>query len=402
MALVSLGIIAGITYYLSGLEAAAPTVDRRSLLMGTVERGEMLREARGVGTLVPEQETWITAVVNGRVKAKLVEAGIEVHEDTELLELSSPDLDLAALNAKWQFKSSEAQLAALKVSFESQVLAMESTVADLESNHTVASLRVDANEQLVVYGLLSDLDMKLSRAELEAAAKRLEAEGKRLAKYRESRAAELAVQEAQVEQARALHELRLSELDSLRVRAGVEGVLELFTEAVGVGKQVAAGTVLAKVSNPEELKAELRIPESQARDAQIGLPVELEILNQKLPGRVNRIDPAVVEGSVVVDVEILVPLPRGARPDLSVIGTIEIERLEDVLHVDRPVFASEDGATTLFKLVEGGTYAVRMPVRFGRSSVNLIEVLEGLEVGDEVILSDMNRWDHVERIRIKQ
>ena len=396
---IALIVVVLTTAEISRLEPAAPWVDRSSVVLGKVERGLMLRQVRGPGRLVPEDILWIAAATDGRVERVPVLPGIAVSEDTVLLELSNPQLELEALNAQWAAKSAEAEFTSQKANLQNQLLAMEAAMARLEADHQEAALQRDVDEQLFKDGLISEQKVKLSQARVEQLGKLIAIEMQRLEINRNSQQAHLAVQEATVEPARALHQLKLKQVESLKVTAGTEGVLEQLD--VQVGQRVTPGTTLAKVTNPRRLKAVLRIPETQARDVLRGQKATIDTRSAEVEGRVVRIDPAVVEGTVTGDVSLNGALPMGARPDLSVDGTIEIERLDDVLYVGRPVYGQAHSTVGLFKVVEDGTHAVSVRVSLGRSSVNTIEIVDGLHVGDEVILSDMNQWDTFDRIRLR-
>ena len=362
----------------------------------------MLRQVRGVGSLVSEDILVVPARVAGRVTRILVEPGTPVEPNTVILELSSPELQLELLNAQSQLNSARSKQAAQKVGLQDQLLGMDFTLAQTQASYEEAKLRAEVDQKQFDDGLISELNLTLSKARVKELEKLLEINKKRLEMFRtEAVPAQLTELEASVSQAESLYKLKQSQIESLNVRAGTQGVLAQVKEKIEPGQQVSAGTILAKITNPNRLKAQLKIPEVQARDVRIGLPAEVDTYHGIVPGKVSRIDPTVMEGNVTVDVSLDGPLPKGTRPDLSVVGTIEIERLDDVLYVGRPVFASQDSATELFKLVEDGKYAIRMRVQFGRNSVSTIEVLEGLDVGDQIILSDMSQWDTSDRIRLK-
>jgi HlyD family secretion protein len=396
---VAVAAVAGITWGLSRLEPAAPTVERSSVWLDTVKRGEMLRQVRGTGSLVPEVIWWIPAVTAGRVERILVLPGAQVQADTVLLELSNPELELDAVDAEWQMKSAEAELAALEVTLRNELLALQASVARLEADYHEAALQEEVDQELHGNGLISEQRLKLSEARVQELAKLNEIEQQRLETWDASEEARLAAQRARIEQARALHELKRAQVDSLRVRAGTEGVLEQLP--VEVGQRVARDATLAKVTDVRTLKAVVRIPETQARDVQPGQLASIDTHNGVISGRVVRIDPAVQEGTVAVDVALEGELPRGARPDLTVIGTIELERLTDVLYVGRPVYGQAHSTVGLFKLLANGETAIRVQVELGRSSVNTVEIVRGLEVGDEIVLSDMSRWDQFDRVRVR-
>lgn len=388
-----------ITVGLSRLKPAAPSVPGGTVWPDTVKRGPMVRQVRGLGTLVPEEILWIPATSAGRVERILVRPGTAVRPETILLVLRNPELDLDALDAEYQVKAAEARYQDLKVQLESQRLTQEAEVARIQSEHSQAKLKADRDSLLAKEGLLPDIDLKISLATAAELANRHQIERKRLSIQSESVEAQLAVLRADMDKVRALAQLKRSQVEDLKVRAGAAGVLQELP--VEVGQQVAAGTILAKVAQPERLKAELRIAETQAKDVQIGQKVEVDTRNGIIPGLVSRIDPAVREGTVTVDVKLTGELPQGARPDLSVDGTIELERLEDVIYVGRPTFGQPNSTVSLFKYDPDGRGATRVQVKLGRTSVNTIEVVEGLRPGDKVILSDMSAWDAYDRIRLQ-
>jgi HlyD family secretion protein len=383
---------------LSRLRPAAPTVDS-TVWTDEVTRGPKMRQVRGLGTLVPEEIRWIGAATEGRVERIVVLPGTPVKADTLLLELSNPEVELAALEAVSQMRAAEAQLAELRVRLESQRLNQEADLARVESESRQARLRADADTVLAKEGLVAELNRQVSALAAEEMGKRETVERKRLSIAGEAIRAQLAVQEAEVEQRRALARLRQSQLEALKVRAGLDGMLQLVP--VEVGQRVAPGTNLARISQPERLKAVVRIPETQARDVQIGQAASIDTRNGFVAGRVKRIDPAVQNGTVTVDVSLDGALPRGARPDLTVDGTIELEKLASVLHVGRPAQGQPESTVTLFRIVAGTSEAQRVKVELGRASVSTIEVRSGLAEGDKVILSDMSAWDAHDRVRIK-
>ena len=386
-----------ITLGLSRLKPAAPSVERGSVWIDTVRRGPMLRQVRGLGTLVPEEARWIPALSEGRVEKILVMPGTSVKRDTVVLELSNPQLDLDALDTAWQLKAAEAEAVNLKVRLESQRLDQVAATATVEANQKQAQLQADADKALSGEGLVSDINLKISQSRASEMTTRLEIDKKRLEINSEAIAAQLAVQEARLEQLRALSALKRRQRDALRVRAGIDGVLSQLP--VEVGQQIAIGAILAKVTVPGRLKAELRIAETQAKDIMLEQVASIDTRNGIVPGHVIRIDPSVQNGTVKVDVALEGTLPKGARPDLSVDGTIELERLADVLQVGRPAFGQEQSTVGLFRL-QGSGEASRVQVKLGRSSVNLVEIVEGLNEGDQVILSDTSAWDAFDRIRL--
>ena len=387
-----------VTVGVSQLQPAAPAVDRAQVWIEAVERGPMLRQVRGAGTLVPEAIRWIPATTQGRVERILVLPGTSVDPDTVLLELSNPELELAALDAASELRAAEAELANLRVELQSQHLDHEAAAASVEAEYHQAELEAAANEKLARDGLIADITLELSRVRVRELGTRTEIEHRRLAIDEDAARAQLDVSQAGVERARALSLLRRSQVDALRVRAGSAGILQQLE--VDAGQRVDPGTNLARVSEPGRLKAEVRVSETQAPEVQIGQPAAIDTRNGIIAGRVSRIDPASENGTVTVDVALTGELPRGARPDLSVDGTIELERLDDVLHVGRPVFGEERSTISLFKLERGGREAVRVQVQLGRGSVSTVEIAEGLQEGDRVILSDMSRWDGFDRVRL--
>lgn len=388
----------GITVALSKLKPAAPTVERNLVWIDTVKRGPMVRQVRGLGTLVPEEIRWIAARTQGRVDQIILRPGAPVEPGTLILVLANPDVVQAAANAASSLNAAEAQLANLRTQLESQLLAAEATAARAKSDYETTKLQAEVKEQLFKEGLVSELELKLAQATASQAAISNGIEQKRYVFSQESIKPQLAVQEAAVANLRSQANLRAEELQALQVRASMAGVLSALP--VEVGAQVQPGTNLARVADPTKLKAEVRIAETQARDIAIGQVAQIDTRNGIVEGRVARIDPAVQNGTVTVDVTIVNALPRGARPDLSVDGTIELERLNDVVFVGRPAFGQEKSTVGIFKLVDGGNEAVRTQVRLGRSSVNTIEILNGLQPGDKVILSDMSQWDSNDRVRL--
>jgi HlyD family secretion protein len=394
---VGLVVIASVTVGLSRLKPAAPEVDRSTVWVDTVKRGPMLIEVRGLGTLVPEDILWIPAVTDGRVVKRLL-PGIQVKPDTVLVVLRNPQLEQETLDAEWQLKAAQAQYNSLKAQLDSQLLDQKATAATVQSDYRQAALTADKDKQLAELGLGAELNVKLSLAKAQELATRNKIEGQRVDVLATSIAAQLAAQQAKVEQLRALYNLKKSQLDQLSVRAGASGVLQEVP--VEVGQQVTAGTIVAKVVQPTKLKAQLKIAETQAKDVQIGQKASVDTHNGVISGTVSRIDPAVQNGTVTVDVALTGALPKGARPDLSVDGTIEIENLSDVTYVGRPAFGQPNSTVSLFKLTDGGKEAVRVQVKLGKSSVNTIQILGGLNLDDEVILSDMSRWDGFDRVRL--
>jgi HlyD family secretion protein len=392
-------ILVLVTLGLAQLQPAAPSVDKSTLLIEPVKRGLMLRQVRGPGNLAPEEIRWIPAVTQGRVERRLVLPGTSVKADTIILELSNPDVEQAFVDAQLQLKAADAETKNLRAQLDTELLNQRAIAATVLSDYRQAKLQAEVDSQLAKEGLQSDLLLKKSVLRAEELKTRNEIEEQRLAVHEETVKARLAAQRAQVDQKRALYDLRRKQLDSLKVRSGVDGTLQLLP--VDVGQQVTIGQNLARVANPHRLKAEIRIAETQAKDVLIGQVASIDTRNGIVPGRVTRIDPSVQNGTRTVDVTMEGPMPSGAVPDLSVDGTIELERLPDVMYISRPVQGQPNSTVGLFKVSEDGSEAVRVQVKLGRSSVTTIEVLDGLKVGDRVILSDMSAQDAVNRIRLQ-
>ena len=401
--LVAVIVVLG-TLGLSRLKPAAPVVEKASLWMDTVKRGEMLRQVRGNGTLVPEDIRWIPTISAGRVERILVLPGAAVMEDTVLVELSNPELEQAVFDAQSQAKAAKAEMANLRVQLESQKLTQRAAVATAQANATGAKLDYEVNEELGKSGLVAALAVKQAKAKVEQLATLLAIEEDRLKMSTEAAKAQIAVQEERGAQLDAQLELKRRQVEALKIRAGMDGVLQRLGDAsspLQIGQQLSPGALVARVANPAKLKAAIKIAETQARDIQLDQFAEIDTRNGVIPGRVIRIDPAVENGTVTVDVALDSPLPRGARPDLSVDGTIQLERLEDVLYLGRPVQAQPDSTVGLFKVVENGNAAVRVSVKLGRCSVNAVEIAEGLQAGEQVVLSDMSQWDALDRVRLE-
>ena len=397
-------VLALTTLGLSRLQPAAPKVEKSSIWMDTVKRGDIPRQVRGNGTLVPEDIRWIPTLNAGRVEQILVFPGAAVKADTVLVELSNPEVEQAAFDAQWQLKAAEAESSNLLVQLETQKLTQRAAVASRQANYSNAKLDLEINEALATAGLIPALTLKQSKASAEELAKQLEIEEERLRLCADAASAQFAVQEAKVAQLRAQLELKRHQQEALKVRAGMDGILQRLGNAANpleIGQQLAAGALVARVANPAKLKATIKIPETQAKDIQLDQLAEIDTRNGVIPGHVMRIDPAVDNGTVTVDVALDAPLPKGARPDLSVDGKIELEHLKDVIYVGRPVQGQTDSTVGLFKVVNGGKSAIRVPVKLGRSSVSTIEIVAGLQVGDRVILSDMSQWDAHERVRLE-
>jgi HlyD family secretion protein len=382
---------------ISRLKPAAPTVQRSALLLSKVRRGGLLRQVRGLGTLVPEEIRWIPAATEGRVETLVIQPGTAVKPDTVVIELTNPELEQQALEADSQLREAEASFVETKASLERAHLDQESQAARVQSEYHQAKLRAETDQLLARQGLIAELTMKLSKLSADELADRDRIEKERVTKDIDATEAQLAVQRARVEQRRAMARLRRQQVRALQVRAGLAGVLQQLT--VEVGQRVTPGTNLARVAKPERLKAVIRIAETEARDVQLAQLSSIDTRNGIVEGRVSRIDPASQNGTVTVDVALSGLLPKGARPDMTVDGTIELERLTDVLYVSRPTQGHPDSVVGLFKVEPDGT-AARTRVRLGRASVTAIEVVEGLKVGDEVVLSDTSEWDGFDRIRI--
>jgi HlyD family secretion protein len=398
-------VISLITVGLARLKPAAPSVEKGSLLIDTVKRGDFTREVRGNGTLVPEDIRWIPTINAGRVERVLVQPGSPVKADTVLVELSNPDVQQAAFDAEWALAGAEAEMTNLHVTVATQKLSQQSTVASAGSSYSTAKLEFDVNEDLSKGGLVPALTLKESEAKMKETGELFNIEKERLRIQDDAAAAQIAVKAASLAQLRAQLALKRRLVDALKIRAGMEGVLQRYgdltqTTPLQTGQQLAAGAIVARVANQAKLKAVLKLPETQVKDITFNQLAQIDTRNGVVPGHVVRIDPASENGTVTVDVALDAPAPKGARPDLSVDGTIELERLENVMHVGRPVQGQPESQVGVFKVVDNGRGAVRVQVGLGRSSVTTIEVLEGLQVGDQVILSDMSQWDAFERVRL--
>ena len=390
-----------ITLGLSRLKPAAPTVERSGVLIDTVKRGPMIRQVRGPGSLVPEAEgiRQISSSTDARVERLLMQPGSRVQPDTILLEMSNPELQRDALDSEWQLKAGLADLANTRVRLSKELLDQQAAAATVESDFHQAQLQAETNQGLFKEGLVASLTLKLAEVRAKELETRNQIEKKRLSVYSDSARAQIAAQEARVEQLRALAGLKREQKEALHVRAGIAGVLQELP--LQPGQRVTPGTTLAKVVQPDKLKAQLKIAETQARDVQIGQPASIDTRNGIVEGHVSRTDPASQNGTVTVDVALDGPLPKGARPDLSVDGTIELEHLNDVVTVGRPAFGQEQGTISLFRLQGDSDEAVRVKVKLGKSSVNIVEILDGLKPGERVILSDMSAWDAFDRVRLK-
>src|SRR5438034_1757359 len=388
-----------ITLGLSRLKPAAPGVERATLWVDTVKRGPLLREVRGSGSLVPEDIRWIPATTQGRVERILLHPGTAVTADSVILELVNPQLDQELQDAELKVQAAVAGLQNLRVQAQNDYLQQKAVAAGIAADHNKAQMQAEMNDALAKGQLVSALALRQSKMDAEQLAIRDDIAHQQLASYQDMIKARLAVQQSQVDQARAILRLKQRQRDDLKVRAGLDGILQLVP--VEVGQQVAPGTNLARVANRGRLKAEIKIAETQAKDIQLGQKAEVDTRNGIVQGRVARIDPSVQNGTRTVDVTLSGDLPRGAVPDLSVDGTIELERLNDVLFMGRPAFGQDQSVVGLFKISPDGVNAERTQVKLGRSSVNTMEVLSGLKVGDQVILSDMSAYDAYDRIRLK-
>jgi HlyD family secretion protein len=393
-------VLAAATIGVTRLKPAAPEVERSTVWTDTVKRGPMLRQVRGLGSLIPSQE--FTRQIPAETEATIVRIlklpGSQVKPDTILLEMSNPQVEEEAVDAKLQLKAAEAEYQSLRVTLQSNLMNQKAGAATVNSDYTQAKLQADTDKALYDLGVISGLAYKNSKSKSDELTTRNNIEDERLDINQKAVETQMAQQEAKVDQARTLAGLKQKQLDALRVRAGIEGVL--VDLPLQVGQHVTPGTMLAKVVQPDHLIAELKIAETQARDVQIGQPALVDTHNGTASGTVMRVDPAVQNGTVNVDVKLTGELPKGARPDLSVDGTIDLEKLDDVLYVGRPAFGQENSTISLFKLDADGKGAVRVPVKVGRASVNAIQVIEGLHEGDTVILSDMSRNDNTDRIRL--
>jgi len=399
LAVTGLLVAGAISVALARMQPAAPTVDRATLLMDTVKRGALIREVRGLGTLVPEDTRWLPALTDGRVERIVLRPGAQVTADSVILELSNVQVEQEAQTARLALQAAEAALENLRVQLQNDLLTEEAQVATLNADFQQARMDADANEALAKEKLVSSLVLRQSQVKADALKTRLDIEERRLKSASDSLEARLRVQQAAVDQARAAAQLQESRLTSLRVRPGFSGVLQQVP--VEVGQRVAPGQNLARVADPTRLKAELKIPETQAKDIEIGQPAQIDTRNGVIAGTVSRKDPAAANGTVTVDVTLTEALLPGAVPDLSVDGTIQLEHLTNVLYVGRPAFGQDQSTISMFKLTGDSGYATRVQVHVGRSSVNAVEITSGLNVGDQVVLSDMSAWDAVDRVRLR-
>ena len=399
MIVVGLAAIGGITFGLTKLKPAAPPLDPSTAVIDTVKRGEMVRDVRGNGTLVPQVTRWVPAPADGRVENILLQAGVEVGPETVIVELSNPQLEQQATDAEFQVKAAEADEENLRVKLESDAMTQKSQIATINSQYSQAKMQLDADESLAKQGLVADLVLKISRVAVQDLANRLKVEQERLAVNSKSTKAQLNAAASRLQQLRVMAKLRRDQVDALKVRAGTAGVLQQVS--VQVGQQVTPGLNIARVADPASLKAVLRVAETQIKDVRIGQPVLVDTRNGVIQGTVSRIDPAAREGTFDVDASLVGPLPPSARPDLSVDGTIELERLKDVLKVGRPAFGQANQTIGMFVLTPDGSEAVRTKVTLGRNSVSTVEIVDGLKEGDKVIISDTSALDSYNRIRLK-
>lgn len=397
-ALTGVVAVALITVGVSKLKPAAPSVDDATLWKGTVARGPMLRNVRGLGTLVPEEIRYVPAISTGRIERRLVQPGAQVNADTVLFDLTNPEIQQAFVDAESQLRGAAANLTTLKVQLDKAILDQDASLAQVSSDYKKAKMQYEVNASLAKSGLKSDLEMRLSQIAAEDLENRVTLERKRLAASRDEAKARLAAEDEKVRQLRDAVQLKRKQLDALKVRAGIDG--ELQTVAVQVGQQVTLGQELARVANPKKLKAELKIAETQMKDVQLGQPVTVDTRNGIVAGRVIRIDPSVQNGTRTVDASLEGELPKGAVPDMSVDGTIQLEKLDNILYVNRPVHGQENATVGIFKVDPDKAGASRVQVKLGRGSVTTIEVLDGLKEGDIVILSDTSQWDNSDRIRL--
>lgn len=391
-------LLAVLMIVLFRLEPAAPKVERSTVWIDQVQRGEFVRQVRGPGMLVPKEIRLIAATSEGRVERVLAKAGAQVAADTVLVELSNPELVRQAEEARWSAEAADADLRSLEAELSRELLDARSSLAIVQADQEGAQLQMEAESDLARQGIVSKLQFRQSELRARQLKIRVDLEQQRMEELGSSISAQTAAQQARVEQAHRLQQRREQQVADLQIRAGIDGVLQIVN--VESGEQLAPGFNVARVARPDELLAELRVAETQARDVQLGQVVQVDTRNGMVEGSVIRIDPAVLNGTVQVDVELIGELPPGARPDLSVDGVIELERLIDVLYVGRPAYGQSNSTVSMFRLDEDG-FALRTPVALGRASVNLIEVTAGLQAGDQVILSDTSAWDEQDRIRLQ-
>src|SRR5271168_4107552 len=394
-------LLAAVSIGVFRLKPAAPTVERATVWADTVKRGTMLRQVRGLGTLVPSQEAvrQIPAETEATVVRIHMLPGSQVTAGTILLEMSNPQTEQAAVDAQLQLKAAEAEYQSLRVKLESDLMNQKAGAATVHADDAQAQRQADTDKALYELGVISGLAYKSSKGKADELTTRNDLETQRLIANQRAIESQMAQQQAKVDEMRTLAQLKQKQLDALKVRAGIDGVL--VDLPLQVGQHVLPGTMLAKVVQPNHLMAELKVPETQARDVQIGEPASVDTHNGVISGTVTRVDPAVQNGTVTVDVKLTGDLPKGARPDLSVDGTIDLERMDNVLYVGRPAFGQENSTISMFKLDPSGNAASRVQVKTGRASVNQIQIDTGLKEGDTVILSDMSRWDNTDRVRLE-
>jgi multidrug efflux pump subunit AcrA (membrane-fusion protein) len=400
-AAVGIVVVAALTIFVWRLRPAAPSVERGTVWTDTVKHGSMLRQVRGPGSLVPTQEAvrQIPAETEATVVRIRVLPGSQVKADTILLEMSNPPAEQAAVDARLQLQAAEAEYQSFKVKLDSDLMTQRAGAATVNADYSQAKRQADTDKALFDLGVISGLAYKSSQGKADELTTRNDLEEQRLVINKKAIETQLAQEQAKVDEARTLAELKQKQLDALKVRAGIDGVL--VDLPLQVGQHVMPGAMLAKVVQPDHLMASLKIAETSARDVQFGEPAAIDTHNGIISGTVMRVDPAVQNGTVTVDVQLTSALPKGARPDLSVDGTIDLERLDNILYVGRPAFGQENSTISLFKLDADGKEAERVPVKVGRESVNSIQVFDGLREGDTVILSDMSRWDKTDRIRLE-
>jgi HlyD family secretion protein len=392
-------VVVGLSAALWQLEPAAPSVDRSTIWTDSVRRGEFVRQVRGPGTLVPEQARWIVAVTSGRIERIHVQPGAQVGAETVLLELSNPDVQVEGLNAERQLAAAEAELSNLVVTLATQRLEQQSRVAQIDGERRETERRLEASRELAGRNLIPRMDLHRLEDEAAEVATRLRLERERLDLLERSLDQRIDAQRRQIDRLRAISEFQSERLESMLVRATAPGIVQDLT--LEIGQWVMPGQALARVVEPGRLMAVLRVPETQARDVSVGQPVAVDTRNGVVAGHVRRIDPSVQQGAVAVEVALDGELPRGARPDLSVEGTIQVDRIAETLFMGRPAYGQANSLVSVWKVVDAGRSAVRVPVRLGLSSVNTIEVVDGLTPGDVVILSDLSAYDAHERIRLR-
>jgi HlyD family secretion protein len=410
-AVIALLVIGGSVFAVSRLQPALPSVDAGTLWPDTVKRGSLLRQVHGLGTLVPEEVVWLSAQTDARIEKIYVQPGTLVHPDTIIMKLANPTLTEAMVGAEFDLKQADAALTDLNVSLQSNTFDKQAAAAQVNADYQQAKIEADRDKQLSSLGLIPEIDLKQSQNKAQELEFRNQLEEKRLNIIHQSVDAQLAAQRVKIEQLQAVYALKKQQVEELSVRAGVTGVLQQLGNSTAtangtvppleVGQNVTAGSILAKVAQQDKLKAQIKVTETEAKDVAPGQAASIDTRNGIIPGRVSRIDPAAVNGTVLVDVTLQGELPAGARPDLSVDGTIDIEKLNDVLYVGRPTSAQPNSSVTLFRMDPGGKTATRVPVKLGRASVSSIEVVGGLKAGDTIILSDMSAQDGHDRIRLQ-